>query len=158
MTNSYSFNFYSKSDFENLLKIVIEFRQHLKREKKKLSVSDKEKVEKEERKFLKANSTDKNYRFYVCQYKNDIVGFTWFGKQDADKTKGFIGELYVRPGHRKNGIATKLLYEAKKWIKENNCIEIEINVFTTDQNAINLYEKLGYKRQKHYAVTYKKRL
>lgn len=158
MITDFTFRYYVKEDFDKLLKIVIEFSYHLKRGTERKPGFNKEQFEKDEQKYLRSNSANKNYRFYICSKKGKFIGFIFFGKQDNDKTKGFVGELYVKPIHRGKGIATTLLSEAKRWISDQQCSEVEIDVFTQDKEAMQLYEKPGYKKQKHFFVTYIKRL
>ena len=152
----YHFEFYKSSQFDNLLLISNEFANHINKKAIAKKGFDKIQFDKDESKFLKQNSKNKNYRYFICRLDSEFIGFTFFGLQDNNKTEGFIGELFVKPKHRKNGIATRLLEEATKWITENECTFIEIDVNTKDISALKLYKKLGFKEQKHHFITLKK--
>ena len=56
-----------------------------------------------------------------------------------------IDGLYVNEEYRHQGIATKLIDECKKWAAEEGAKIIELNVMSENVNAINLYQKIGFK-------------
>ena len=60
-----------------------------------------------------------------------------------------IDGLYVNEEHRHKGIATKLIEECKIWAKQAGAGIIELNVSSGNINAINLYEKIGFKEAEH---------
>ena len=127
MNEEIIFSFYQKDDFELLLSIILEFRLHLERTPEKKSSFRRENIEKDEREYLNHNSSDHNYSFFIAKFQKEIVGYIWFGQQDEDRTKGFIGELFVRNNFRKRGIAKVLLWEAQKWIEDRKQNLIEQN-------------------------------
>ena len=55
-----------------------------------------------------------------------------------------IDDLAVKSNYRQQGIATMLMEEFEKLAKEKGATEIELNVWTFNQNAIDFYEKKGY--------------
>lgn len=63
-----------------------------------------------------------------------------------------INYIYVKEEYRKKGIATKLLQELIKENHDKENITLEVN--ENNQNAINLYKKLGFievaKRKQYY--------
>jgi len=58
--------------------------------------------------------------------------------------RGRITELIVSKNIRSKGIGTILLEEMTKYLKDNNCKDILIEVFGYNENAIKFYEKNGY--------------
>ena len=60
----------------------------------------------------------------------------------------YIEEIYIEEEYRGKGYAKALLEEAKKIAKENKCQRIELTCWTFNENAIKMYNKLGYKEQK----------
>ena len=69
-----------------------------------------------------------------------------------------IDGLYVNEEHRHKGIATKLIEECKIWAKQAGAGIIELNVSSGNINAINLYEKIGFKDfEKKMRVSLKER-
>ena len=56
----------------------------------------------------------------------------------------YIMDVIVTEAHRNKGFGTALMSSAKDWAKEQNCSFINLDVLTTNTNAISLYEKLGF--------------
>ncbi len=56
----------------------------------------------------------------------------------------YIMDVIVTEAHRNKGFGTALMNSAKDWAKEQNCSFINLDVLTTNTNAISLYEKLGF--------------
>lgn len=147
MENTYHFFYYSPEYFEKLWEINIEFTYILKKDIASKEGFERENFEKEERKFLKLNADNPDYRYLICKQKEDLVGFIWYGLSDNNKKVGFIGELYVRAEHQNKGLATKLLHHAIKWLKEKQCTSVELDVAIHNETAIHVYKKLGFVRQ-----------
>jgi len=59
--------------------------------------------------------------------------------------RGRITELIVTKNCRTNGSGTKLLNSMEMYLKEIGCKDILIDVFGYNDNAINFYNKKGYK-------------
>jgi ribosomal protein S18 acetylase RimI-like enzyme len=52
--------------------------------------------------------------------------------------------VYVVPAHRRQGIGRALMEHAATWAKAEGYTQIGLQVFTTNQPALDLYNKLGY--------------
>jgi ribosomal protein S18 acetylase RimI-like enzyme len=52
--------------------------------------------------------------------------------------------IYVEPGYRRQGIGRELMRQAEVWAKLEGYSQISLQVFTTNQPAIDLYDSLGY--------------
>jgi ribosomal protein S18 acetylase RimI-like enzyme len=52
--------------------------------------------------------------------------------------------VYVHPDYRRHGIGRALMGYAETWAKAQGYTQIGLQVFTTNQPAIDLYQKLGY--------------
>jgi ribosomal protein S18 acetylase RimI-like enzyme len=152
------FRRYHKNDFEKLSEINNAFARHMNKEKLKKENFDLDKFYQTERKLLKENSADKDNNYFVCSCKEEFVGFILCNLDDEDVAKGYIQELFVQKSFRRLGIATRLILEATQWIKENKGTEIEINAFTNDKEAIRLYKKVGFTKEKYHLVTLKKKI
>ena len=81
-----------------------------------------------------------NRDYYLLAYKedNEIRGYLFLKKMDKIF---FIDALYVIKEYRRKGIATSLIKEAIN-IAGNN--PIDINVLYANNEAYNLYKKLGF--------------
>ncbi|MBE6815649.1 MAG: GNAT family N-acetyltransferase [Ruminococcaceae bacterium] len=97
--------------------------------------------------------TVSNDDFDILVYENDgtVVGFILLQAKErpdfAFMLPGkycYIMDVIVTEAHRNNGFGTALMNSAKDWAKEQNCSFINLDVLTTNTNAISLYEKLGF--------------
>jgi ribosomal protein S18 acetylase RimI-like enzyme len=75
------------------------------------------------------------------------VACLWIGT-GVDQVTGdrhtHIFLLYVDPQHRREGIGTALLAQAENWARLRGDRQITLQVFQTNQPALNLYQNLGY--------------
>lgn len=80
---------------------------------------------------------------YSIQYLGKSIGYAWyFLKPDTKIAR--IALLYLDPKYRRNGFARWTLEKLENEIK-NKCVnEIELNVFSTNSAAIQLYQTSGY--------------
>lgn len=78
------------------------------------------------------------------------VGCLWLGnaidQADGERT-AHIFLLYVAPEHRKQGIGSALVVRGEEWALQRGDRKISLQVFTNNQPALNLYQKLGYQPQ-----------
>ncbi len=78
------------------------------------------------------------------------VGCLWLGSA-IDQVRGtrhaHIFLLYVAPEHRRRGIGSALMQQAETWAKDMGDRQIGLQVFLSNQPALNLYRKLGYETQ-----------
>lgn len=58
--------------------------------------------------------------------------------------EGWIGLLYVRPEYRKQHLAKKLVLQIEKHFKAKNCKTIRLIVGTSNKQALNFYDHLGF--------------
>jgi ribosomal protein S18 acetylase RimI-like enzyme len=63
--------------------------------------------------------------------------YTWVGKSL------YLDDLYVKESYRKLKIGSALLNEVMKIAKAENCKRVRWQVLHWNQNAINLYKKVG---------------
>ena len=80
----------------------------------------------------------------------ETVACLWLGNAidqgDGERT-AHIFLLYVAPEHRKQGIGSALVTHAEQWAVQRGDRKISLQVFTNNQPALNLYQKLGYQPQ-----------
>ena len=78
-----------------------------------------------------------------------IVGYVLFGERKSPLKspyrRGVIHDLYVRPGWRGKGIGRRLLEGALDRMRAWGLDMATISVATTNQVAIELYRRLGFK-------------
>lgn len=95
---------------------------------------------------------DANAGLFVAQLKERLVGLICcFMRETPDipilvpRKYIYIENLVVDKNHRRKGIGKALLEQAHSWAIENEINEIELNVWQFNDDAIRLYEKMGYK-------------
>ncbi|MGK7873646.1 MAG: GNAT family N-acetyltransferase [Xenococcaceae cyanobacterium] len=78
------------------------------------------------------------------------VACLWIGNA-IDQVKGdrytYIFLLYVTGEHRCRGIGSALMDLAQDWAKARGDRQIGLQVFSSNQPALNLYHRLGYQTQ-----------
>ncbi len=78
------------------------------------------------------------------------VGCLWVGNA-IDQVEGtrvtHIFLLYVSPQHRRLGIGSALVTHAENWAKARGDRQIGLQVFLSNQPALNLYQKLGFESE-----------
>lgn len=81
-----------------------------------------------------------------------LIGMATFIRESNIKLnhKGHLMGLYVSPDVRGKGVARELLEELFRLLRKNDGVEqLHLTVETTNEQAISLYESLGFKQ---YAV------
>ena len=85
----------------------------------------------------------------IGYYKDNVlVGFLSYEIREKMNKVLWIDELVVTEKERGNGYGSLLMGEIKKISKIEKVKRIELNVFTFNDIAIKLYNKLGYKEQR----------
>ena len=91
------------------------------------------------------------YKVLVLKKSNKIIGYLSFF---IIYERIEVEYIYILKEERKNGYAKYLFQELFNIAKNNNCINISLEVDTTNNSAINLYKKLGFNivsiREKYY--------
>lgn len=93
--------------------------------------------------------------WWVDQFNRDPsrpepIGCLWLGNAidlaDGERT-AHVFLLYVAPEHRKRGIGSALMTQAEQWAMGRGDRKMSLQVFTDNQPALDLYQKLGYQPQ-----------
>lgn len=83
------------------------------------------------------------------------VACLWVGNA-IDQVRGdrhtHIFLLYVKPEHRRRGVGTALMRYVENWAIAKGDRQIGLQVFYSNQGAINLYNQLGYQTQSLWMV------
>jgi ribosomal-protein-alanine N-acetyltransferase len=91
--------------------------------------------------------TDYNSIGLAARVNGEIVGFA-IARVDIRKTApiGHILTVDITPDYRRKGIAQKILHEIETLFKERGIKESVLEVREDNVAALNLYQKLGYKK------------
>ena len=75
-----------------------------------------------------------------------IVGYFSYVIKKRHTGKLDVDQLVILEEYRGKGLGKKLMEEAKQIAKENECDRIELNCWLFNENALNMYEHIGYNR------------
>jgi ribosomal-protein-alanine acetyltransferase len=91
--------------------------------------------------------TDYNAVGLAARVNGEIAGFV-IGRIDIVRNMpfGHILTVDIAPSYRRRGIAQKLLREIEAIFKEKGVKECRLEVREDNAAALNLYQKLGYKK------------
>lgn len=94
------------------------------------------------------NSLEHGAYFLVARTEDDLIGWVlvdrsldWF----THKEIGWISDVYVKKEFRNQGVARVLIEQSLVEFKHLGYDDVRLNVFTFNEKAIRLYEKLGFK-------------
>jgi len=93
-----------------------------------------------------------NCFFIVAETDNEIIGYL-IGRYEREHIfsklkRGHIVSIAVHPKWRRKGVGTALMLEAIRRFREANCTRVILEVRVSNKPAIQLYEKLGFRRIK----------
>lgn len=83
------------------------------------------------------------------------VACLWMGNAMSQITgdrQAYIFLLYVIPEHRRRGLGQALMRQAEQWACQRGDRQIGLQVFQSNQAALNLYQKLGYQSESVWMV------
>jgi ribosomal protein S18 acetylase RimI-like enzyme len=86
----------------------------------------------------------------LCPSTSSPVACLWVGNaidQVSGDRHAHIFLLYVVPEHRRQGIGKALMQYVEKWAIARGDRQIGLQVFQSNQPALNLYNQLGYQTQ-----------
>lgn len=99
------------------------------------------------RKEWKESIFDKNKLIFIVEEDNQLLGYCASFKDHTIENCWYIETLQVHIEARKKGIGTKLIQKAGNYALKNGYTSMSICVIQGNENARNLYTKLG---AKHY--------
>lgn len=83
-------------------------------------------------------------KFFVFEKNGEVVGYVGVS---VILDEGYITNIAVLPEYRNQGVATALLTKLDDLAKLENLSFISLEVRTSNQKAISLYKKFGYKTE-----------
>ena len=84
----------------------------------------------------------------VISDNEEIVGYLSYRISDSNSRKLDVDQLVIKESYRRTGLGKKLIDEAKNIGVKNECNRIELNCWLFNQNAIDMYEHIGFNRQR----------
>ena len=89
-----------------------------------------------------------NSTVLVVLNDESIVGYLSYIIKGNKSKKMNVDELVILEKYRGKGLGKRMINEAKKKAKENNCDRIELNCWLFNENALAMYEHIGFKKQR----------
>ncbi|MCM3719060.1 GNAT family N-acetyltransferase [Fictibacillus phosphorivorans] len=83
--------------------------------------------------------------FYHIKSDEKLAGYLWFHVKKEDE-KAFLYHIYILEAYRNQGIASEALRFFEKEVKKHGAASLGLHVFGSNENAIKLYRKLGFKQ------------
>lgn len=94
-------------------------------------------------------TTEEKWKGFVAEKNNKVIGWTTFGRareENVDKDTGELWAIYVHPNHLKKGAGSLLMEKVLSELKNMGYNKAYLWVLTTNQNAIDWYEKKGWQK------------
>ncbi|MEE1185458.1 MAG: ribosomal protein S18-alanine N-acetyltransferase [Acutalibacteraceae bacterium] len=88
------------------------------------------------------DSYKRGTKFFVAENEKDILGYIGFS---AVAGEGYITNVAVFPKYRRMGVGTAIVNEAVSYCKKENLEFLSLEVRKSNDEAIRLYEKSGFK-------------
>lgn len=134
----------NKEDINNgLLEVFIEgYRYHQNGRPDIFTIQSNEELEKDLIRIFESDS------MIVITDNNKILGYLSYKIKEKRVKLMDIDQLVIKETNRGQGLGRKLMDEAKKIAKENNCARIVFNCWSFNENALKVYDHMGFKRQR----------
>ena len=81
--------------------------------------------------------------FLVAEDEHRVVASVMAG---YDGHRGWVNYLAVARSHRGRGLGRALMAEAERLLAAAGCPKVNLQVRTTNEEALSFYERLGYKK------------
>ena len=94
-------------------------------------------------------STKDNYLYTIKHSDRKVVGYLWFCIRGADDCrKALLCEIVIDENYRGQGIGKRAMLQFEQEVMKLGLNKIDLHVFGYNENAIRLYQSLGFKTTK----------
>lgn len=87
----------------------------------------------------------KDNDIFVIKEEEKIICFISLNEKN---NRGNVDFIVIDPAYRRKGLGTALMNHAHNWFASNNYKLVQAETQKENVNACNMYEKLGYKKEK----------
>jgi len=94
---------------------------------------------------------DSNQAFFLAFDGDTAIGVShvtrrheYVNGKEYDSPCGYLEAIYVRPTHRKQGIAAKLVAICENWTQEHGCREFLSDCLTDNVDSFKFHLRLGF--------------
>lgn len=88
----------------------------------------------------------KNPIFLLAKVENQLYGYMNLFIYPDFKDKVFLGELFVKPDRRRDGIASNLLNYSIQWARNHKKNTFHLTVSKNNKSALGFFKKYGFKQ------------
>ena len=87
---------------------------------------------------------------FICRENGQSIGFVAmtlrfdYVPQAKISPVGYMEGIYIKEGHRKQGIAKKLCEAGEKWVKSKGIGRVGSDTWDWNRDSIEFHKKLGY--------------
>lgn len=98
--------------------------------------------------FIKNLHKDNNKKLYIAEYDNNIIGTCSVGLVSTQERYRHRAEVtfVILKDYCGIGIGGKLMQNCINWCMTKNITQIELDVVTNNDRAINMYKNFGFKK------------
>lgn len=99
--------------------------------------------------FLGALQNEK-FKIFLFSVDNEIAAFIFLSirsdyvEGSTSNPTGYVEGIYVKPDHRKLGIAKQLMHEGEKWLKEKGCKQVGSDAYIDNKLSYNFHTSVGF--------------
>ncbi len=87
---------------------------------------------------------------FSIMYGNETIGTLWLNIKSKEHEKhGFIFDIKLDDDQRGKGYGKATMIALEEYAKSENINQISLHVFTHNERAVALYEKMGYKAKSY---------
>ena len=105
-----------------------------------------------ERKYFQELLARNDVQIFIAAQDQKIVGYVHIFVQETpsipllkQRKFGVIDAIVVDEAFRGQGVGKKLMDRAESWAREQGATSMELNVYTFNQEALDFYQRIGYR-------------
>ena len=105
------------------------------------------------RTFLRERMAGKEFVLFLAEGDGSAVGFAQLYPSFTSTGMAriwILNDLFVAPGHRQKGVASRLLETAAAFCKETGAVRLSLSTAVTNLAAQALYERHGWKKDAEF--------
>lgn len=95
------------------------------------------------------------FKYLIAIESEKVVGYLAYKIKEKRSKKLYVDQIIVSEVNRRKGIGKKLMNFVEQIADKEDCNRIELDCWTFNQNAINMYEYIGFDRQR---IMYEKKI
>jgi ribosomal protein S18 acetylase RimI-like enzyme len=95
------------------------------------------------------------FKYLIAIENEKVVGYLAYKIKEKHSKKLHVDQLIVTEENRRKGIGKKLMDYAEQIANKENCDRLELDCWTFNKNALNMYENIGFDRQR---IMYEKKI